>query len=106
MEDLSTDSLMLMQVEQLEREKKELNQRLRKRIDYIERAYRKEERPLLAEHYAEQQATDRAIFEMLQHSRIEGARQRFQEDMASKKCLKSHDTGSPTEKGVHHCTAE
>ncbi|KAG1838289.1 hypothetical protein DFJ58DRAFT_814464 [Suillus subalutaceus] len=90
MEDLSTDSLMRMQVEQLEREKKELNQRLRtaaKRIDHIERAYRKEERPLVAEDYAEQQATDRTIFETLQRSRIEGARQAFQEDMASKKRL-------------------
>jgi translation initiation factor 3 subunit A len=90
MEDLSTDSLMRMQVEQLEREKKELNQRLRtaaKRIDHIERAYRKEERPLLAEDYAEQQATDRTIFETLQRSRIEGARQAFQEDIASKKRL-------------------
>lgn len=90
MEDLSTDSLMRMQVEQLEREKKELNQRLRtaaKRIDHIERAYRKEERPLLAEDYAQQQATDRTIFETLQRSRIEGARQAFQEDIASKKRL-------------------
>ncbi|KAG2346067.1 hypothetical protein BDR05DRAFT_959635 [Suillus weaverae] len=90
MEDLSTDSLMRMQVEQLEREKKELNQRLRtaaKRIDHIERAYRKEERPLLAEDYAEQQATDRTIFETLQRSRIEGARQTFQEDIATKKRL-------------------
>ncbi|KAG2356553.1 hypothetical protein BDR07DRAFT_1463967 [Suillus spraguei] len=90
MEDLSTDSLMRMQVEQLEREKKELNQRLRtaaKRIDHIERAYRKEERPLVAEDYAEQQATDRTIFETLQRSRIEGARQAFEEDMASKKRL-------------------
>lgn len=90
MEDLSTDSLMRMQVEQLEREKKELNQRLRtaaKRIDHIERAYRKEERPLLAQDYAEQQAADRTIFEALQHSRIEGARKAFEGDMATKKRL-------------------
>jgi len=90
MEELSTDSLMRMQVEQLEREKKELNQRLRtaaKRIDHIERAYRKEERPLLAQDYAEQQATDRAIFEALQRSRIEGTRKAFEADMATKKRL-------------------
>src|SRR6267154_3920483 len=90
MEDLSTDSLMRMQVEQLEREKKELNQRLRtasKRIDHIERAYRKDEGPLVAQDYAEQQATDRATFETLQRSRIEGARQAFQDDMTTKKRL-------------------
>lgn len=90
MEDLSTDSLMRMQVEQLEREKKELNQRLRsaaKRIDHIERAYRKDEHPLLAQDYAEQQAADRAIFQALQRSRIEGARQAFDVDMTTKKRL-------------------
>ncbi|KAG1745084.1 uncharacterized protein EDB91DRAFT_1220657 [Suillus paluster] len=90
MEDMSTDSLMRMQVEQLEREKKELNQRLRtaaKRIDHIERAYRKEEQPLHTQDYTEQQATDRAIFETLQRSRIEGARQAFQEDITTKKRL-------------------
>lgn len=90
MEDLSTDSLMRMQVEQLEREKKELNQRLRsaaKRIDHIERAYRKEERPLLAQDYAEQQAADRIIFDALQRSRIEGSRKAFEADMATKRRL-------------------
>jgi translation initiation factor 3 subunit A len=44
-----------MQVAQLEKETKELNKRLRmhiivKRVDHTERAYRKEERPLLAQH--------------------------------------------------------
>lgn len=90
MEDLSTDSLMRMQVEQLEREKKELNQRLRsaaKRIDHIERAYRKDERPLLAQDYAEQQAADRIIFDALQRSRIEGSRKAFEADIATKKRL-------------------
>ncbi|KAJ6583222.1 hypothetical protein B0H10DRAFT_2097705 [Mycena sp. CBHHK59/15] len=59
---LDTEGLIGMQVAQLEKEKKELNERLRivaKRVDHIERAYRKEERPLLAQDYAAQQASDR-----------------------------------------------
>ncbi|KAF8431709.1 hypothetical protein L210DRAFT_3614485 [Boletus edulis BED1] len=64
MEDLSKDRLMRLQVEQLEKEKKDLNERLRiaaKRIDHTERAYRKEERPLLTQDYADQQAADPRI---------------------------------------------
>ena len=51
MESLNTDNLMRLQVEQPEKEKKELNEKvlvLAKRLDHIERAYCKEERPLLA----------------------------------------------------------
>jgi len=76
MENLNTDDLMKLQVEQLEKEKKDLNQRLRviaKRVDHIERAYRKEERPLLDQDYGEQQAHDRSTFENLQKARIEGS---------------------------------
>ena len=67
---------MRLQVEQLEKEKKDHNERLRiaaKRIDHVERAYRKEERPLLAQDYADQQAADRVTFEALQKSRIENS---------------------------------
>ena len=63
---MNTDNLMRLQVEQLEKEKKERESRLRviaKRIDHIERAYRQEERPLLAKDYELQQASDRATFE-------------------------------------------
>jgi len=54
MENLNTDDLMKLQVEQLEKEKRDLNQRLRivaKRVDHLERACRKEERPLLGQDY-------------------------------------------------------
>lgn len=74
---MDTDDLMRLQVEQLEKEKKETSDRLRqiaKRIDHLERAFRKEERPLLAEDYARQQAEDKRTFETLQVSRVEGAR--------------------------------
>ncbi|KAH7886745.1 hypothetical protein F5I97DRAFT_1869912 [Phlebopus sp. FC_14] len=90
MEDLSKDRLMRLQVEQLEKEKKDMNERLRiaaKRIDHLERAYRKDERPLLAQDYAEQQATDRATFEAVQKARIDNSEKAHQEALATKKRL-------------------
>jgi translation initiation factor 3 subunit A len=90
MENLNTDDLMKLQVEQLEKEKKDLNQRLRviaKRVDHIERAYRKEERPLLGQDYEEQQANDRLTFENMQRARIEGSKIAHQHDMETKKRL-------------------
>jgi hypothetical protein len=47
----------------MDREKRELNERMRivaKRLDHIERAFRKAELPLLADDYARQQADDKA----------------------------------------------
>ena len=90
MENLSTDNLMRLQVEQLEKEKKELNERMRviaKRLDHVERAYRKEERPLLAKDYEQQQESDRAAHEAAQKARIEAARRSHQEDLETKKRL-------------------
>ena len=90
MEDLSKDRLMRLQVEQLEKEKKDLNERLRiaaKRIDHVERAYRKDERPLLAQDYAEQQALDRTTFEALQKARVENSRAVHTQAVAAKKRL-------------------
>ncbi|KAF9220592.1 hypothetical protein BS17DRAFT_810522 [Gyrodon lividus] len=90
MEDLSKDRLMRLQVEQLEKEKKDLNERLRiasKRIDHVERAYRKEELPLLAQDYAEQQARDLATFETVHKARIENSAAAHKEALGSKKRL-------------------
>ncbi|VDB94877.1 unnamed protein product [Peniophora sp. CBMAI 1063] len=89
--DLNTDSLMQLQVQQLEKDKKEREERLRvasKRIDHIERAYRKEERPLLAQDYELQQANDRAAFEEAQRVRIEEARTAHERDLDTKKRLR------------------
>jgi translation initiation factor 3 subunit A len=90
MEDLSKDRLMRLQVEQLEKEKKDLNERLRiasKRIDHVERAYRKEECPLLGQDYAEQQTTDRATFEAVQKARLESSVAAHKEAVTAKKRL-------------------
>ncbi|KAI0283489.1 hypothetical protein BC826DRAFT_973748 [Russula brevipes] len=89
-ENLNTDDLMRLQVEQLEKEKKERESRLRviaKRIDHTERAYRQEERPLLAKDYEVQQASDRATFEQIQKGRIDAARLSHKRDLETKKRL-------------------
>lgn len=65
-EDLDSSKLVAMQVEQLAKEKRELNERLRivaKRVDHLERAFRKEERPLLVEDYERQKENDRLAHE-------------------------------------------
>ncbi|PCH34580.1 hypothetical protein WOLCODRAFT_139453 [Wolfiporia cocos MD-104 SS10] len=90
MENLSTDNLMRLQVEQLEKEKKELNERMRivaKRLDHVERAFRKEERPLLAKDYEIQQANDKDAFEASQKSRLEAHKLAHQQDLETKKRL-------------------
>ncbi|KAJ7112946.1 hypothetical protein C8R44DRAFT_842082 [Mycena epipterygia] len=87
---LDTEGLIGMQVAQLEKEKKELNERLRivaKRVDHIERAYRKDERPLLAQDYEQQQASDRETFASIQAARLDAARIAHQEDLETKKRL-------------------
>jgi translation initiation factor 3 subunit A len=89
-ENLNTDSLMRLQVEQLEKEKRDREARLRvisKRIDHVERAYRQEERPLLAKDYELQQASDRATFEQVQKGRIDSARLDHKRNLETKKRL-------------------
>ena len=79
-----------MQVRQLEKEKKDLTERLRiisKRLDHTERAFRKEERPLLAQDYEHQQEEDRKAHETSQVDRIEGAKLAHQQDLDTKRRL-------------------
>ncbi|PPQ90337.1 hypothetical protein CVT25_007739 [Psilocybe cyanescens] len=87
LESYDTEGLITIQVAQLEKEKKELQERLRithKRIDHIERAYRKEERSLLDQDYEVQQKSDKETFEAIQKARIEAAFLAHQEDLNTK----------------------
>ncbi|KAF7291111.1 Eukaryotic translation initiation factor 3 subunit A [Mycena indigotica] len=84
---LDTEGLIGMQVAQLEKEKREMSERLRgvsKRIDHLERAYRKDERPLIGEDYARQQETDRQTFALVQESRFESSQAAHREDLETK----------------------
>ncbi|EAU83625.1 translation initiation factor eIF3a [Coprinopsis cinerea okayama7 len=87
LENYDTEGLITIQVAQLEKEKKEMNERLRiiaKRIDHIERAYRKEERPLLAQDYELQQKLDKELFINTQKAHKEAARLAHQETVDAK----------------------
>lgn len=81
---------MRLQVEQLEKERKELNEKMRvasKRLDHTERAYRKAERPLLSKDYEVQQANDKAAHEAAQKARIENYRLTHQQGLEAKSRL-------------------
>ncbi|RIA95923.1 hypothetical protein C1645_756334 [Glomus cerebriforme] len=91
LENLDTDSLVQLQVAQIEKEKRELNERLRataKRMDHIERAYRKEEIPLLEIDYERQMKADKAYHEAARKLQLEMAATRHIEDLKVKERLK------------------
>ncbi|EJT98081.1 hypothetical protein DACRYDRAFT_24618 [Dacryopinax primogenitus] len=86
-ENLDTQKLVQLQVEQIEKQKKEVNDRLRiiaKRLDHTERAFRKEERPLLEEDYTRQQEEDRITFYQTQDETKKRLRHQFEEELSSK----------------------
>ncbi|XP_026879551.2 eukaryotic translation initiation factor 3 subunit A isoform X3 [Electrophorus electricus] len=73
LEELDPDFIMAKQVEQLEKEKKELQERLKnqeKKIDYFERAKRLEEIPLIKKAYEEQRVKDMDLWELQEEERI------------------------------------
>ncbi|XP_053305829.1 eukaryotic translation initiation factor 3 subunit A [Spea bombifrons] len=73
LEELDPDFIMAKQVEQLEKEKKELQERLKnqeKKIDYFERAKRLEEIPLIKKAYEEQRISDMELWEQQEEERI------------------------------------
>ena len=73
-----------MQVEQLEKEKRELNERLRataKRMDHLERAYRKDEIPLLEKDYERQKKADKTFHEAARQVQLETARSKHTSDL-------------------------
>ena len=79
-----------MQVEEMDKKKRELNERLRiisKRVDHIERALRKEERPLLGLDYEQQLEDDRKAHEEMERVAIETARSTHQADLDTKRRL-------------------
>jgi len=72
--ELDVDEIMAKQVEQLEKEKKELQERLKgqeKKVDYLARAKRIEEIPLLQEQYEEDQKARKMFWEEQEKTRIE-----------------------------------
>jgi len=76
--DLNMDEIVAKQIEQLEKEKKELHEKLRtqeKKVDYYERAKRVEEIPLLKKHYDAECVKLKAVWEQQEVTRIEQLKQ-------------------------------
>ncbi|KDN45747.1 hypothetical protein K437DRAFT_274144 [Tilletiaria anomala UBC 951] len=87
---LDTDQLVQMQVEQIEKEKRDLNERLRvihRRMDHIERAYRREEIPLLGEDYERQKAVDLQFYNASHTTLLQAAKEKHEHDVEVKKRL-------------------
>jgi translation initiation factor 3 subunit A len=80
-------TLLDLKVSRLQTEQKELSDRLKqisKRIDHTERAYRKEEIPLLEKDYEQQQKTDKAFYEASRKAELATSKAKFEENMKLK----------------------
>lgn len=81
---------MAMQVEQIDKEKRELTERLRivsKRVDHWERALRRAELPLLEEDLQRQHTLDREAHEVATKAAQEAAKLHHKEELQTKKRL-------------------
>ncbi|KEY70234.1 hypothetical protein S7711_04343 [Stachybotrys chartarum IBT 7711] len=79
LDNLDSNRLRAMKLAQLEREKNDVNEKLRitgKRIDHLERAFRKEESKKLGEDYAKQVERDRAIYEAIKKKTLQEAEEK------------------------------
>ncbi|CAO1624742.1 unnamed protein product [Sympodiomycopsis kandeliae] len=87
---LDTEKLVQLQVTQLEKEKKDTAERLRvifRRMDHLERAYRREELSLLEEDYEKQKKEDVVYHEQARKTALESARTKHASDLEAKKRL-------------------
>ncbi|KAF2131894.1 eukaryotic translation initiation factor 3 110 kDa subunit [Dothidotthia symphoricarpi CBS 119687] len=86
-EDLDSTRIRIMKLQALEKEKALLNEQLRiagKRIDHLERAYRKEEVKHLNEDYEKQKEADKAAYEKAKSEQLKEAELKHKEDVALK----------------------
>ncbi|PHH80348.1 hypothetical protein CDD82_1820 [Ophiocordyceps australis] len=87
LDNLDTNRLRAMKLAQLEREKNDINEKLRitgKRIDHLERAYRKEEAKKLGEDFNKQVMHDRAIYDTLKAKTLKEAEEKHKESVELK----------------------
>lgn len=88
LEGLDTTKLRAMQLEQLEKSSKDVNERMRitaKKIDHLERAFRRAEMPLVKQDADEQARLDRANFQEKQAATQALAKAKHADDMVLKK---------------------
>lgn len=87
---MDTNKLVQMQVEQIEKEKKELAERLRlihRKMDHLERAYRREEAPLLSADYERQKEEDLKYHQAARITLLQTSKEKHAADLEIKKRL-------------------
>lgn len=87
LEELDSNRLRAMKLAQLEKEKNELNEKIRvtaKRFDHLERAYRREELKHLPEDYERQKKHDLEVYEKQKAETLAAAELKHKEDVALK----------------------
>ncbi|PGH19207.1 eukaryotic translation initiation factor 3 subunit A [Polytolypa hystricis UAMH7299] len=87
LEELDSNRLRAMKLAQLEKEKNELNDRVRitaKRIDHLERAFRREELKYIPRDYETQRKRDHEVYEKTKEATLEAAQLKHKEDVALK----------------------
>ena len=100
--DLDSNQLRLLRISQLEKEKNDLFKNLRvtgKRIDHLERAFRKEEIKLLPKDYDAQRTRDVTAYEKFKAETLKESERKHKEDVALKHRLSRL---LPTYEQFHH----
>ena len=106
-DDLDTNAVRMLKLTQLEKDKNEKDNRIRitaKRIDHLERAFRREEVKHLGEDYEKQREEDIKIYEETKEETMKEAQQKHKEGLALKhrlsRLVKPYDSfkGSITER--------
>jgi translation initiation factor 3 subunit A len=86
-DDLDSNAVRMLKLTQLEKDKNERDNRVRitaKRIDHLERAFRREEVKHLDEDYAKQREEDLKIYEETKEETLKEAQQKHKEGLALK----------------------
>ena len=87
LDDLDSNRLRILRISQLEKEKNDLYKNLRvtgKRIDHLERAFRKEEIKLLPQDYEQQRERDLAAYQKAKAETLKESERKHKEDVALK----------------------
>lgn len=84
---LDSNQIRLIKLQQLEREKNSIAEKLRitgKRIDHLERAFRKEEAKKLPEDYAQQRKLDLTAYQLITEQTLKESKQKHKESVELK----------------------